>query len=62
MFTPYQIAFAHARKPYQIWLLLTHRNGDFRVISVTQAVPRPFQSGYSLIIYILRNTHQKAMS
>ena len=29
MFTPYQIAFAHAQKPYQIWLLLTHRNWVF---------------------------------
>ena len=29
-FSLYQVAFAHARKPYRIGLLFTHRNGYFR--------------------------------
>ena len=30
-----RIAFAHARKPYRIGLLFTHKNGDFSAVSVT---------------------------
>ena len=36
MFTLYRIAFAPARRPYQIGLLFTHKSGDFGVISVTE--------------------------
>ena len=34
MFTPYQTAFAPARKPHRIELLFRHKNGDFGAISV----------------------------
>ena len=33
---PYWKVFAPARKPYQIGPLLTHKNGDFGAISVTE--------------------------
>ena len=33
---PYWKVFAPARKPYQIGSLLTHKNGDFGAISVTE--------------------------
>ena len=36
MFTLYWIAIPLARKPNQIWLLFTHKNGDFGAISVTE--------------------------
>ena len=36
MFTPYRMALASARNPYQIGLLFTHNNGDFGAISVTE--------------------------
>ena len=32
LFTRYRIAFAYARKSYQIGLLLTHKDGDFGAI------------------------------
>ena len=32
----YRIAFAPKRKPFQIGLLFTHKNGDFGAISVTE--------------------------
>ena len=35
MYTVHHVAFAPARKPYQIGLLFTHKNGDFGAISVT---------------------------
>ena len=34
MLTLYRIAFAPARKSYQIGFLLTHKNGNFGAISV----------------------------
>ena len=36
MFTLYRIAFGPARKPYQIGLLIVHKNGDFGAISVAE--------------------------
>ena len=36
MFTLYRIAFAPARKPYQILLLFTQKNGDLGVVSVME--------------------------
>ena len=36
LFTLYQIAFAQARKPYQIGFLFTHKIVDFDAISVTE--------------------------
>ena len=36
MFTLYHIAFAPARKPYQIGLLFTQKNGDLGVVSVME--------------------------
>ena len=32
----YQIAFALTQKPYQTGFLVTHKNGDFDAISVTE--------------------------
>ena len=34
--TAYWIALAPARKPCRIWLLFTHKNGDFVAITVTE--------------------------
>jgi len=36
MFTLYGVAFAPARKLYQIGFLFPHKNGDFGAISVTE--------------------------
>ena len=36
MFTPYRVSFAPARKPYQIGLLFTHKNGVVGSIFVTE--------------------------
>ena len=36
MFTHYRIAFAPARKPNQIGLLFTQKNGDLGVVSVME--------------------------
>ena len=36
MFTLYRITFVPARRPYRIGLRFTHKNGDFRTISVTE--------------------------
>ena len=36
VFKPYQIALTPARKPHRTGLLITHKNGDFGAISVTE--------------------------
>ena len=36
VFKPYQIALTPARKPHRTLLLITHKNGDFGAISVTE--------------------------
>ena len=40
MFTLFWIAFAAARKSYQIRLLFTNKNSDFEVISVTEWISK----------------------
>ena len=45
MFTPYRIAFAPPRESYRIKLLVTHKNGDFGAISVTERNRVDLKSG-----------------
>ena len=48
----YRKALAPARKPYRMRLLLTHKNGDFRVVSGNEAkLRRPdLESAGSILI------------
>ena len=45
MFTPYRIAFAPPRESYRIQLLVTHKNGDFGAIFVTERSRVDLESG-----------------